>query len=64
MCAILTASCATTPSSAPTSETVARVACQSFEPIYWSGKDTPGTVTQVKEHNAVGASICGWGKKK
>lgn len=57
---ILQASCATTTaSSVPTD----RVACGSFEPIYWSAKDTPQTVAQVKEHNAAGKAICGWGKK-
>ena len=63
--AILTASCATTSSSAPTKEAATKVACQSFEPIYWSAKDTPKTVAQIKEHNAVGSKICPvWGKKK
>lgn len=57
---ILLASCATmTASSVPTD----RVACGSFEPIYWSAKDTAPTVAQVKEHNAAGKAICGWGKK-
>ena len=51
----------TTVSSAPTSST--RVACQSFAPITWSGKDTQLTVEQVKEHNAAGKALCGWGKK-
>jgi hypothetical protein len=41
------------------------VACQSFEPIYWSKKDTPKTVAQIKEYNAVGEKICpGWGATK
>jgi hypothetical protein len=34
------------------------VACQAFKPIYWSGKDTAGTVAAVKEHNAAITSIC------
>lgn len=51
----------TTASSAPTNAT--KVACQSFAPITWSGKDTPQTVVQVKEHNAAGKELCGWGKR-
>ena len=63
--AILTASCATTSSSAPTKQAATKAACQSFEPIYWSAKDTPKTVAQIKEHNAVGEKICpSWGPKK
>lgn len=49
------ASCATTTAlSVPTD----KVACQSFKPIYWSGKDTAGTVAAVKEHNAAITAIC------
>lgn len=63
--AILTASCATTNSSAPTKEDATKVACESFGPLYWSKKDTPQTVAQIKEHNAVGEKIClDWGGKK
>jgi hypothetical protein len=34
----------------------------------WQGwqtrsKDTPKTVAQIKEHNAVGKKICGWGAR-
>lgn len=36
--------------------------CSGARPIYWSSKDTPGTIVQVKEHNAVGKGACGWGK--
>jgi len=32
-------------------------------PISWSTKDTDETIEQVKEHNAVGKRLCGWGKK-
>lgn len=42
---------------------VTRVACGSFSPIFWSKKDTPETVSQVKEHNAAGTALCGWGGK-
>src|SRR3954471_8091560 len=53
--AIPLASCATTiPSVAPTD----KVACASFKPIYWSGKDTPATAAEVKEHNAAWKAIC------
>jgi hypothetical protein len=34
------------------------VACASFKPIYWSGKDTPATAAEVKEHNAAWKAIC------
>jgi len=60
-CMILTfaiplASCATTTDIAvPTTD---RVACQAFKPIYWSGKDTPATAAEVKEHNAAWKAIC------
>lgn len=53
--AIPLASCATTTDiAAPTD----RVACQAFKPIYWSGKDTPATAAEVKEHNAAWKAIC------
>lgn len=59
MLAILTASCATTTVSNVQTD---KVACQSFQPITWSAKDTVLTVAQVKEHNAAGKALCGWGK--
>jgi hypothetical protein len=31
--------------------------------VYWSKADTPATVAQIKEHNAAGKAICGWGAK-
>jgi hypothetical protein len=34
--------------------------CDQFAPIRWSSQDTPETVRQVKELNAVGAAICRW----
>lgn len=58
--ATLTASCQTT-GSGGTSATL--VACQSFKPVYWSKNDTPQTVAQIKENNAAGAALCGWGSK-
>lgn len=36
--------------------------CRVAEPITWSAKDTDRTIAQVKEHNAVGKSLCGWGR--
>jgi hypothetical protein len=30
-------------------------------PILWSARDTGETIAQIKEHNAVGAALCGWG---
>jgi len=36
--------------------------CAVAKPIYWSALDTGETIAQVKEHNAVGAALCGWGK--
>lgn len=57
--AIPLASCVTmTASVVPTD----RVACGSFRAISWSSHDTAKTVEQVKEHNAAGKSLCGWGK--
>lgn len=37
--------------------------CGAARAIYWSGKDTAGTIAQVKEHNVVGKTLCGWGRK-
>lgn len=49
------ASCATTAGN----ETRAAL-CDQFQPVRWSGADTPETVAQVKQHNAVGMKLCGW----
>jgi hypothetical protein len=54
--AILLPSCTTT-NSGGRSDPV-RVACQAFAPIYWHANDTPGTVAQVKEHNAAWVRLC------
>jgi hypothetical protein len=40
------------------------VACGSFKPVYWSRTDSAQTIAQVKEHNAAGKSLCGWGAAK
>ena len=37
--------------------------CTVAAPIYWSTKDTDKTIGQVKEHNAVGKTLCKWGQK-
>lgn len=37
--------------------------CSVAEPIAYSRKDTVETQKQAREHNAVGASLCGWGAK-
>jgi len=34
--------------------------CAIGKPIAWSSRDTDATIEQVKEHNAVGAMLCGW----
>ena len=59
--ATLAASCQTTGSGAIDP---ALVACASFKPVYWSKADTPATVAQVKENNAAGKALCGWGAAK
>jgi invasion protein IalB len=35
-----------------------KVTCAAFKPIYWSGKDTPATAAEVKEHNAAWTALC------
>jgi hypothetical protein len=34
--------------------------CATAEPITWSRSDTRETVRQIREHNAVGITLCGW----
>lgn len=35
--------------------------CQTAKAIYYSRHDTPPTIAQIKEHNAVGIALkCGW----
>lgn len=35
--------------------------CQAARAIYYSRHDTPPTIAQIKEHNAVGVALkCGW----
>jgi hypothetical protein len=29
--------------------------------VYWSKTDTGKTIAQIKEHNAAGKALCGWG---
>jgi hypothetical protein len=35
--------------------------CDVAKPILWSVRDTDATIAQVKEHDAVGVALCGWG---
>jgi hypothetical protein len=35
-----------------------RVACDAFEPIAWSSRDTDATILGVKAHNAAYAALC------
>lgn len=35
-----------------------RVACDAFEPITWSTKDTDATIGAVKAHNAAYKALC------
>lgn len=35
--------------------------CQAAKAIYYSRHDTPPTIAQIREHNAVGVALkCGW----
>lgn len=34
--------------------------CLIAQPISWSSKDTPETIEQVKELNAIGTRLCHW----
>ena len=60
-CAILTG-CAQTTGSGGKIDASPLTFCQGARPILWSARDTDGTISQVKEHNAVGANACGWGR--
>lgn len=38
--------------------------CQTARAIYYSRHDTPPTIAQIKEHNAVGVALkCGWAQQ-
>lgn len=58
---LLLTGCETTTDSGATD--ALRVACMSFVPIRWSKLDTDKTLEQVREHNAAGKKLCGWGKR-
>lgn len=62
--AILLVGCQTTGSGGIDGKAMAGIVgfCESAEPIYWSKTDSPETVRQAKEHNAVGIALCGWGR--
>jgi outer membrane PBP1 activator LpoA protein len=34
--------------------------CTTARAIYWDKEDTRETISQIKEHNAVGKKLCGW----
>ena len=55
-------SCATTTASSGPTEAHAGF-CDVAKPILWSARDSDETIEQVKEHNAIGAALCGWGTK-
>ncbi len=61
MLSVIPVGCATMTGSAVTDDAHATF-CQIASPIYWSKDDTAATVQQVKELNAVGMRLCGWGK--
>ena len=50
--------CQTTGSSEKIKPDAVRVACESFEPIYWRERDSLETIKAVKEHNAVYRALC------
>lgn len=66
LCALLSlpilSGCVTTTVSNVKTDSV-RVACQSFEPITWSAKDTDKTLAQIKEFNAAWVALCRTAKK-
>jgi hypothetical protein len=45
--------CATT-----TPISVTDTSCRGFVPILYSRKDTPGTISQAREHNAAWDALC------
>jgi len=56
-------SCAQTMgSSGPIEPRVVDSFCSVAKPILWSKADTDKTLLAVKEHNAVGKRLCGWGR--
>lgn len=55
--------CATTTASVEPTTSELRF-CDGARPIFWAKRDTVETIKQVKAHNAVGVSACGWGQKR
>lgn len=53
---LMLASCATTTRSSDASF------CAVAHPITWAQADTDLTIDQVKQHNARGVELCGWGE--
>jgi hypothetical protein len=42
----------------PAQTAVADTACQAFEPIRYSRKDTPDTIKAIRAHNAAWDALC------
>lgn len=38
--------------------------CQAARAITYSSRDTPETRRQIRQHNARGVAVCGWGKTR
>ena len=43
----------------PNGPSVIDTACQAFEPLRWSMRDTPRTIAQARAHNAAWLALCG-----
>lgn len=64
LCGIL-ASCQTVTPSSETDGPRRATFCSVARAIYYSRKDTPQTIVQVRAHNATGVALkCGWGVNK
>jgi hypothetical protein len=51
------------PKPPPAPATAKGAFCDLARPIYWDPADTRQTKQQADEHNAVGKSRCGWGRR-
>lgn len=61
----LLSACATTMASVGTESAPGAASfCEIAQPIVWFSTDNPRTILGVKEHNAVGKKLCGWGTSK
>lgn len=65
-CSLMTGTNAQTtvaPGTTPTAEAASSAwdgFCAVAKPLGWSRDDTPETVVEIKQHNALGAAHCGW----